>query len=70
MSTHLQIADANDALLAFSGMADLSRFTRLELRAIATRALSTCCDECRLVLRQQLQTEEFELVAYRDSPDH
>src|SRR5437762_399915 len=30
-----------------------------ELRVAATRALARCCDQCRLVLRDQLQEEEF-----------
>jgi len=30
-----------------------------ELRAVATRALARCCDECRLILRDQLRDEEF-----------
>lgn len=33
--------------------------TAAELRAAATRALALCCDECRLILREQLQEEEF-----------
>ena len=39
---------------------DLDRLTRVEreaLRAAATRALVECCDECRDLLRAQLQAE-------------
>jgi hypothetical protein len=39
-------------------VADLSEFTSAELRAIAIRALSNCCDDCREVLRAQLLSEE------------
>ncbi len=37
---------------------DLSAFTREELRAIATRNLAECCDDCRVILRKQLADEE------------
>jgi len=40
---------------------DIDRLTRVEreaLRAAATRALAECCDECRDLLRAQLQAEE------------
>ena len=37
-----------------------------ELRAIATRNLMECCDECRAMLRAQLEEEEFR----RDTADH
>ncbi len=40
---------------------DIDRLTRVEreaLRATATRALAECCDECRDLLREQLQVEE------------
>lgn len=40
-------------------MADISSFTNAELRAIATRNLVECCAECRALLREQLQAEEF-----------
>ncbi|HZP97328.1 MAG TPA: hypothetical protein VFC31_13495 [Candidatus Limnocylindria bacterium] len=39
-------------------MADLSSFTNTELRALATRQLVECCDECRVMLREQLIEEE------------
>jgi hypothetical protein len=32
--------------------------SNMELRAIATRALAMCCDECRALLRAQLLSEE------------
>ena len=41
-------------------MADLSERTPAEWRAIATRNLVECCDECRALLREQLEDEEFE----------
>lgn len=40
---------------------DIDRLTRIEreaLRAAATRALAECCDDCRDLLRVQLQAEE------------
>jgi hypothetical protein len=36
----------------------LSSFTNAELRTIATRNLVECCDECRALLREQLEAEE------------
>ncbi len=40
---------------------DIDRLTRAEresLRAAATRNLLECCDQCRDLLRAQLQSEE------------
>lgn len=37
---------------------DIGHVSNAELRAIATRALANCCDECRAVLREQLEREE------------
>lgn len=37
-----------------------------ELRAIATRNLVECCDDCRALLREQLIDEESK----RDTADH
>ncbi len=42
---------------------ELSDFTAAELRAIATRALADCCDECRSILREQLKREERDELA-------
>jgi hypothetical protein len=42
-------------------VADLPSFSNAELRAIATRNLVTCCDECRALLREQLEREELDL---------
>lgn len=39
-------------------MADLSSFSIAELRAIVTRNLVECCDECRALLREQLIEQE------------
>ena len=39
-------------------IAHLTRVEREALRAAATRALAECCDECRDLLRAQLQAEE------------
>lgn len=39
-------------------IARLSRVERENLRAAATRALAECCDDCRDLLRAQLETEE------------
>ncbi len=43
----------------FRTMADISSFSDAELRALATRNLAECCDECRALLREQLEEEEF-----------
>jgi hypothetical protein len=40
-------------------MADISSFSNAELRAIVTRNLVECCAECRAMLREQLEDEEF-----------
>lgn len=45
--------------------ADLRGFTSEELRAACTRALADCCDECRAILREQLEREEFETEGQR-----
>lgn len=40
---------------------DVESLTRVEreiLRAAATRALLACCDDCRAILREQLEREE------------
>ncbi|MDP9261266.1 MAG: hypothetical protein M3O89_04760 [Actinomycetota bacterium] len=39
-------------------MADIFSLSNAELRAIATRNLAECCDECRALLREQLEDEE------------
>jgi hypothetical protein len=36
----------------------LTREQRADLRAAATLALYRCCEDCRAVLREQLQDEE------------
>ena len=36
----------------------VNRVKREALRAVATQALAECCDECRDLLRAQLQVEE------------
>jgi hypothetical protein len=41
-------------------MADISALTVAALRAIASRALAGCCDDCRAILRDQLRAEEFD----------
>jgi hypothetical protein len=33
--------------------------TAADLRSVSTRALNSCCDECRSVLREQLLEEEL-----------
>ncbi len=41
-----------------AGRVDIARLTDAELRAIVTRALLSCCDTCRALLREQLEREE------------
>lgn len=38
----------------------LSRAERERLRAAATRNLVECCEDCRALLREQLEREEFD----------
>ncbi len=40
-------------------LADISSLSNAELRALATRNLVECCGECRALLREQLEQEEF-----------
>jgi hypothetical protein len=46
------------AAVRIASVADLSFFSKAELRAIATRNLVECCAECRALLREQLMDEE------------
>jgi len=39
-------------------MTPTERAAVAELRVLATRALAECCDDCRALLRVQLQHEE------------
>lgn len=50
-----------------SRMADLLAFKVDELRGIATRALAACCDECRAVLREQLERDEYDGACWAES---
>lgn len=40
------------------GRSRLTRVERENLRAVATRALLECCDECGALLREPLKREE------------
>jgi hypothetical protein len=40
-------------------VADISSLSNAELRAIATRNLAEWCAECRAMLSEQLEDEEF-----------
>ena len=51
---------AADQRVWFSSMANISLYSAAELRAIATRNVVECCAECRALLREQLEDEEFE----------
>lgn len=44
---------------SYSGVLTTARIA--ELRAIATRNLAECCDECRALLREQLRSEEVQV---------
>jgi hypothetical protein len=51
-------------------VAEIQSFSNAELRAIATRNLAECCDQCRALLREQLQDEEFDDVTPSIGPSH